>query len=268
MFIRQSIQLFLLALVLTACGSYQPVETYPPTDSDFVAPNELSQQFLQTLKDGGDVSDIVDQYAAYDPSVLTAALRTREEKLAFWVNTYNGFVQHLLTEKPELYDDRGAFFSTPSFTVAGHELSPNELEHGIIRGGENRFGLGFLPAFFQNKYERTFKIKGGDARVHFALNCGAADCPPVEIYEPATYNEQIDARARAYLADHSEIKTVDGEEVLYTSPLFSWFRGDFRQYDGIDDFLVKYGVVPEEKKNIDREYTDYDWTLQTGIWAE
>ena len=259
---------FLLLIILSACGSYQPVETYPPSDNDFVTPNELSQQFLRTLKAGGNAGDIVNQYAALDPSVLAAALDTREKKLAFWVNTYNGMVQYLLVNNPEYYDQRDEFFKTPRFTVAGHELSPNEMEHGIIRGGENRLGLGFIPAMFQNKFERTFKVSGGDARVHFALNCGAADCPPVEIYKPETYNQQIDARAKAYLADHSEIKTEDGEEVLYTSPLFSWFRGDFRQYDGIDDFLVEFDVVPAEKKGIKREYTDYDWTLQTGIWAE
>lgn len=257
----------LLLIFLTACGSYQPVETYPPS-ADFVGPNKLSQEILETLKEGQDATPLIDQLAAYEPAQLVAALQTREEQLAFWVNTYNAMVQYLLTRNPELFDNSSSFFSTPSFTVAGHTMSPNEMEHGIIRGGENRFGLGFIPQFFQNKFERTFKIKGGDSRVHFALNCGAADCPPVEIYKPETYNAQIDNRVRMYVSKHSEIKTEDGEKVLYTSPLFSWFRGDFRDHDGIDDFLVKYGVLTEENKNMKREYTDYDWTLKTGIWAE
>ena len=195
----------LLALLLTACGSYQPAENYPP-DRVTMTPNELSEELLRRERDGGDVEAIVDSIAALEPSQLAAALNSREKKLAFWVNVYNGMVQYLLTEDPSLYDDRGNFFSTQSFTVAGQRLSPNETEHGIIRGGENRFGLGFLPQFFPNKFERTFRIKGGDSRVHFALNCGAADCPPVAIYEPETYNEQINTRVRSYLAEHSEIK--------------------------------------------------------------
>ena len=257
-----------LPVLFFACGSYQASADYPPQNADFVAPNALSENFLRTLKEGGNAEEIVDRYATYDLNVLAAGLQSREEKLAFWVNTYNGMVQYLLTEHPEYYDKRDEFFSTPRFTVAGETLSPNEIEHGIIRGGENRFGLGFIPALFQNKFERTFKVDGGDSRVHFALNCGAADCPPVAIYEPETYNEQINRRVRSYLAKHSEIKTEDGEQVLYTSPLFSWFRGDFRDHDGIDDFLVTYGVLNEDQKDIKREYTDYDWTLKTGIWAD
>ncbi|MEM9261540.1 MAG: DUF547 domain-containing protein, partial [Bacteroidota bacterium] len=147
-------------------------------------------------------------------------------------------------------------------------ISPNQMEHAIIRGGENRFGLGLVPQLFPNKFERTFKIKGGDSRVHFALNCGAADCPPVAIYQPATFDEQVDERARKYLAKHSTIKEKNGKKSIVTTPLFSWFRGDFKDRGGIDDFLVEYGVLTEENKNMNRSYKSYDWTLQTGIWAE
>lgn len=260
--------LSLLVLGVLGCGRYQPTEGFPPEDFTGLTPNALSQEILLTLKNGQDATALVEQLAAYRPQDLAAALATREEQLAFWVNTYNGMVQYLLTRKPELFDDRSAFFSTPSFTVAGHIFSPNEMEHGIIRGGENRFGLGFIPKFFPSKFERTFKVKGGDSRVHFALNCGAADCPPVEVYEPATYHERINERVTKYLAKHSEIKEEEGKQVLYTSPLFSWFRGDFADHGGIDEFLVTYGVLTEENKDIKREYTDYDWTLKTGIWAE
>ena len=260
----RSILLLSLSLLL-ACGSYQPTNDYSPTAT---TPNELSEQLLQGLRAGEDVTNVVDELAALEPGNLAAALDSRTKKEAFWINIYNGMVQYLLTENPSLYDDRSSFFSTPSFTVSGQELSPNTLEHGIIRGGENRLGLGFIPQLFPNKFERTFRIKGGDSRVHFALNCGASDCPPVEIYEPETFDEQIDERVRSYLAEHSELQEQEGDQVLVTSPLFSWFKGDFRDHNGVDDFLVKYGVLEEENKDVKREYKDYDWTLETGIWAE
>ncbi|WP_082921794.1 DUF547 domain-containing protein [Lewinella sp. 4G2] len=263
-----SLLTFALALLFSSCGSYQPTETYPPTDPDFVSPNQLSEELLQGLKDGEDVSALVTDLADLNPKLLAAALDTREKQLSFWVNTYNAMVQHLLTEDPSLFDNRGDFFSTPAFTVAGKTMSPNEMEHGIIRGGENRFGLGFIPQIFSNKFERTFAIDGGDSRVHFALNCGAADCPPVEIYEPETFQDQINERVTKYLAKHSEIKEVDGEKTIYLTPLFSWFRGDFKDRGGIADYLVEYGVLTEEQKDINREFKDYDWTLKTGIWAE
>ncbi|WP_173021589.1 DUF547 domain-containing protein [Lewinella sp. W8] len=264
---RFSFLVLLSFLLFVSCGRYQAAEDFSASDST-PDPNELSEEILRTIRAGQDATAMIDQLAAYEPSQLVAALQTREEKLAFWVNVYNGVVQHLLINDPSLYDDRSSFFSGDLFTVAGHTMSPNDLEHGIIRGGENRLGLGIIPQFFQNKFERTFKIKGGDSRIHFALNCGAADCPPVAVYSPETYHEQINESTRKYLAKHSEIKTEDGKEVLYTSPLFSWFRGDFADRGGIDDFLVEFGVVPAEKEDIKREYTDYDWTLKTGIWAE
>lgn len=257
----------LASLLLIACGRYQPTEDYTPGEME-PTPNQLSQDFLEVLRAGQDAEPYVDQLAAYEPHDLAAALNTREKKLAFWVNVYNGMVQYLLTNEPSLYDNRSSFFKTPRFTVAGHEFSPNDMEHGIIRGSENRFGLGFVPMLFPDKFTRTFKIKGGDSRVHFALNCGASDCPPVEIYAPETYNEQINARVKSYLSEHSEIKTEDGKKILVTSPLFTWFKGDFRDHDGVDDFLVEYDIVAPKDKNIKREYENYDWTLETGIWAD
>lgn len=255
-------------VLLSTCGRYQASEAWPPEDFEGPLPNELSVEILLTLKNEQDATALIDQLAAYDPSELAAALDSRNKQLAFWVNTYNAMVQYLLTRNPELFEDSGSFFSTPSFTVAGVTMSPNEMEHAIIRGGENRLGLGFVPQLFPNKFERTFKIKGGDSRAHFALNCGAADCPPVAIYEPDTFDAQIEERIRKYLTKHSEIKEEDGKRVLVTTPLFSWFRGDFRDHDGIDGFLVTYGILEEKDVNIKRQYKAYDWTLQTGIWAE
>ena len=256
--------LYFAFLLLAACGTYRPSEAFTPE----VNPNEVSQRLLEGLRRGSEVDEWVDRLAAYAPADLAAALDTREKKLTFWINVYNGMVQYLLTENPGLYDDRSDFFTTPRFTVAGKALSPDDIEHGIIRGGENKLGLGFVPQLFTDKFARTFRIEGGDSRIHFALNCGASDCPPVEIYRPETYDAQIDARVRSYLAEHSRIEERDGERVLITSPLFSWFRGDFRDRDGVDDFLVDYGVLEAEDKDIKREYEDYDWTLETGIWAE
>jgi hypothetical protein len=259
---------FIFTLLLSSCGRFQGSENWPSEDFEGPTPNELSEEILNTLRAGQDATALVGQLAAYDPNDLAGALDTRDKKLAFWVNTYNLMVQYLLTHNPELFENTGAFFGTKSFTVAGQFMSPNEMEHAIVRGGENRLGLGFVPQFFPNKFERTFKIKGGDSRVHFALNCGAADCPPVAIYKPETFDQQVDKRIRIYLANHSEIKVEDGKEVIYTTPLFSWFRGDFRDHKGIDGFLVTYGILTEDNKNIKRNYTSYDWTLKTGLYAD
>lgn len=248
-------------LFLNACGRYQPTEQ--PGDAMAI---ELSQELLEVQRAGGSAANLLPRLAELDPRQLAAELDERDEKLAFWINVYNGMAQHFLRGQPELWEDRGDFFSAERFTVAGELLSLEDVEHGIIRGGEAKLGLGFIPKLFQDKFARTFKVKGGEARIHFALNCGAIDCPPVEIYEPATLDERLDHRSRVYLNKHSSL-SEDGE-TLTTSPLLSWFRGDFGSYGGVDDFLVRYDVLTEENKKVKRNYKDYDWTLATDVWAK
>ncbi|MEL6358019.1 MAG: DUF547 domain-containing protein [Bacteroidota bacterium] len=265
--LRKMIRYGLIALALLVILSLIPFGGYAAANT---LPNPsaitLSQDLLTVQKEGQSPETIVQALAILDARELKAELDTREKQLSFWVNIYNGMVQYLLEKEPAFWERRNNFFSTRRFTIAGQFLSLEDVEHGIIRGGEAKLGLGHIPKLFQNKFERTFKIKKGDPRVHFALNCGAIDCPPVEIYDPATVNERFDHRSRVYLKKHTTI-AEDGKS-LTTTPLFSWFRGDFGTYGGISDFLVHFGILTEENKNIKRKYKNYDWTLATNVWAE
>lgn len=250
-----------LLLSFTACGRFKPASTLADPPALY-----LSQQLLVLQKAGKSADSVVAQLAALRPEELQAELNTKDKKLTFWVNIYNGMVQHLLHSQPQLWDNRSNFFSGKRITIAGNLLALENIEHGIIRGGAAKLGLGIIPKFFQNKFERTFKIKGGDARVHFALNCGAIDCPPVEIYDATTVNERFDYRSKAYLEKHSSL-SEDGSSVT-TTPLFSWFRGDFASYGGIDGFLQHYDIIPKTGKKITRNYKNYDWTLATNVYAD
>lgn len=250
-----------LLLFFTGCARYSASdEVNEPSGT------ELSQQLLSEQKAGRSGKAAYESLAELDPKKLVAELNNKNKKLAFWINIYNGMVHYLLTEQPDLWESRNTFFSEKRFTVAGELLSLENVEHGIIRGGEAKLGLGFIPQLFPGKFKRSFKIKGGDPRIHFALNCGAIDCPPVEIYEPATVDARLDYRSKTYLTRVTEVD--DTEEVIRTTPLFSWFRGDFRAYDGIDDFLVHFGIITEEQKSYSKDFKDYDWTLEMDVWAE
>ena len=257
---RALVLLAIIFLGLQACGRYRAAAIAP--DPPAVV---LSQQLLERQRAGQPVEEVVAQLAALSPNELLAELGTREEQLAFWINIYNGTIQYLLNQQPELWERRSNLFGGKRMTIAGELLSPEMIEHGIIRGTEGKLGLGFIPQLFPNKFERTFQIRKGDPRVHFALNCGAIDCPPVEIYDPATIQERLDYRTRRYLEQHSTI-SADGE-LLTTTPLFSWFRGDFATYGGIDDFLVKFDILTASNKGIKRKYKNYDWTLALDVYA-
>lgn len=226
------------------------------TDNAYVA---LSQEFLTCLKQEKDAASIVEEYASWNLQELLDAVTTREEKLAFWVNTYNAYVIYLLREDPSKFEDRGKFFTSKQFKIAGIDFSLDDIEHGIIRDSRVKWGLGYVQKWFVPKHIRKLRNTARDGRVHFALNCGAKSCPPVAIYDDTRVYEQLDESSKRYL---HEVSTVEGKTVT-TTPLFSWFRGDFGGKKGIKEALAKYGVI-EDSKKIDLEFGSYDWILLIG----
>lgn len=259
--------LFILILGLVACQNTDDQDENKLYQKPVEELNSIatSQALLQAIRDGENYAPIQSRLATLQPDSLAAELDTKAEKLAFWINIYNGYIQTILSEHPELYEDRRAFFGEPRVTIAGKELSFEDIEHGIIRGSESKLLMGYAGKIFVGDYEKMFRVDETDARIHFVLNCGAIDCPPVYIYHPATLEEDLDQITRAYLTEHSSYDAQ--KDVVTTTPLFKWFRGDFQAFDGIDDFLIRYGILSPETKDAKQEFKDYDWTLHLGAFG-
>lgn len=232
-----------------------------------IAQNEygkMAQDLLKAIKNEEPYKEIQEKIAKIDQDKLDKALQTDEDKKAFWMNIYNANVQILLTEDPSLFEDRGKFFGEKRVTVAGKELSFDTIEHGIIRGSRSKLTLGLTKKLFVDKFERKFRTKKRDGRIHFALNCGAKSCPYIAVYESDRLNEQLDKGSKKFLQRVSTYKAE--EEKVYTTVLFSWFRGDFG-CKGPIKFLKKYDVVPEDA-DPKIKYDKYDWTLDLGNYIE
>lgn len=228
-------------------------------------PNELvglSQSFLKGLKEDKELSHIVEQYAKLSIEELAEGLETRTAKLAFWINTYNGFVIYLLTEDPNKFDDRGKFFTDKQIEIAGLPLSLDDIEHGIIRNSRVKLGLGYLKKWFVPSHIKKLRISKREPRIHFALNCGAKSCPPVAIFGEETLEQQLSHITTQYLRS---VTAVEGNTVT-TTPLFSWFRGDFNGKKGIRNMLRAYEIV-EISDKFDLRFGTYDWTLSIGNYA-
>ncbi len=254
-------------ILLLCCGGLTTVNSLASqSDNKYV---KLSQDFLKDLKDGGDGKKYVKQLAEIDFDELVDSVKTKNEKLAFWMNIYNALVQYQLTDNPDIYKDRGEFFKKKWHNIAGIEMSYDDIEHGIIRNSRMKLSLGYLKKFCNPKWERKLRNKKIDGRVHFALNCGAKSCPPVAIYDDSRLDTQLDKSARMYLQQVSEVvDTLDkGSPIVKTSPLFSWFRADFGGKRGIRKMLRKFEVITKEEKH-DLQYQPYDWTLMTGNYIE
>lgn len=221
--------------------------------------SETSQALLAAIKDEKETNELTAKLANVSQDALEKELDTDNERLAFWVNVYNANIILILQEHPEYYDDRDTFFKKDQVRVAGELLSFDKIEHGIIRHSTVKLSKGYLRDFFPGEFEKRFRVKDKDPRIHFVLNCGANDCPPVYIYNPTTLDKDFDQIAKAYL---NRMSTYDAnKQVVTTTPLFNWFTGDWGGKGGVKDFLSNYGIIPEDNNKIDLEFKDYDWTL-------
>lgn len=195
---------------------------------------------------------------------LRGALEGDDARLAFWVNVYNATVQSVLDASPEAFDARNAFFSAPLVAVAGERLSLDDVEHGLLRGSRPKWGGGYVRNPVPGAFERAFRVRRRDYRIHFALNCGAAACPPIAAYEADRIDEQLDLATESYLGQAVAYDPRAG--VVRVPRLMLWFHGDFGGTDGIRDVLRAFGHIPRSADPRVR-FQSYDWTLRTGTFA-
>ncbi|MFD0797938.1 DUF547 domain-containing protein [Maribacter chungangensis] len=242
-------------LILISCSHPAEAQTSTAKPLDF---NALSETLLQDIQANKNTKAIQHTLAKTTISELANTLDTDAKRFAFWTNIYNAYILILLKEQPELYDDRGTFFKKEQIKIAGKSVSFATIEHGILRKSQWEYGLGYVRKWFPNKFERKLRVNKRDYRIHFALNCGAKDCPPVAIYEWERLEEQF-TKGTAEFLKNTTVYSEDKKEVAVTS-LFSWFRGDFGGKNGVKKILMEQGLIPYTK-GMDLSYKNYDWTL-------
>ncbi len=193
--------------------------------------------------------------AGVDPDALT-----RAEALAYWLNLYNAEALALAGTAV----DAGAStvlrvpgaFDRPRVTVAGEELSLNDIEHGKVR----RFR---------------------DPRVHGALVCGSVSCPTLR-YEPFSGDRvaaQLDDQMRTFVAGGGAELDRSGE-VLRLSRVFLWYGADFTRPHRMPTILpatrgsvaaaVSRWLPPDDAGWVRQRrprvaYQRYDWGLSCAI---
>jgi len=227
--------------------------------------NNVSQSLLSAVIDNQSTEEYQEIIRKATVEELQNGLNSDIKKVAFWVNVYNAYIQIILRPNPEMYEDKRGFFKLKQIPIAGMQLSFADIEHGIIRGSQNEFFLGYIKKLFPPDYEKKLRVEKRDFRIHFALNCGAKDCPPVAVYTDVNLDYELDFMSRRYLNTYSEVSKE--EEEVKTAQLFAWFRGDFGGSEGIRNILVNYDVIPQDPRY--RLYQKkYDWTLQLDNFVE
>ncbi len=190
---------------------------------------------------------ILDEYLermqATDPRFLQ-----RDEQLAYWINLYNALTVALVLDhypvksirriRPHLF----AFgpWDMDVATVAGQDLTLNDIEHRILR-----------PLF-------------RDPRIHFAVNCASIGCPNLSAaaFTGANVQSQLQALTTRFLAHPRGLEwRGDG---LFLSSIFNWFADDFGGEAGLLAFLARHAPAAARKPLAGyrgRIEYGYDWRL-------
>ena len=159
---------------------------------------------------------------------------------AFWINAYNlsvikGIIDNYPTKSPL---DNVGFFDKITYSLAGKQITLNDIEHKLLRAQFN------------------------DARFHFVLVCGAIGCPPLinKAYFPNILEAQLETQTKialngSFLKVNIKKKSVEGSEIL------KWYTEDITMDGKTEiDFINKYRteIIP---KNFKLTYFTYNWNL-------
>lgn len=247
---RNLIHTYIIAIFLVAAilGSPEPSqastvnhEIWADLLGKYVKPGGVDYSGFKTEEDR------LDQYLKVledsDPEKLYG-----NEQYAYYINAYNAWtIKLILSGYPKVgsIKDFGTILKSPWqkkwVRINGEVITLDDVEHKILR-----------PRF-------------KDPRVHFAINCSAASCPPLrpEPYRGQTLDQQLDDSTRSFVNDENRYR-LDGNN-LFVSRIFKWFSEDFS--DGVLGFYLKYaeGNLKEklaaQRGTLKVKYLHYDWSL-------
>lgn len=230
-------------------------------DSTIIA---LSERLLLSVKKEEETKGLQFTLKELQEVELLEVLTTNREKKTFWINIYNAYIQLIIKQQPELHQRGKAFYTEKVIPIAGNYLSFDDIEHGILRKRKFKYGLGYLPSFFDSDFVKTHQVTEVDFRIHFALNCGAVSCPPIAFYTPDGLEEELEMATISYLSTESIYE--EAENKVMVSKLLLWFLGDFGGRNGILQMLQKYQIIPKEQRPKIR-FKAYDWSLKLAYYS-
>jgi uncharacterized protein DUF547 len=243
-------------------------------------PHELMDQVQSKLVDAqglvdydalkADPSTLV-KYVAYlqkySPKSHPALFPGENDRKAYYVNAYNGFVLYgviqnypginsvndVSTGGIKLAQGQGFFYSQ-RFKMGGEEVNLKSLEDDYVR-------------------------KFGDPRVHAAINCASLGCPllPQHAFHPETLDQELDAAIKTYLGEARNFRIDDASKTIYASHIQDWYADDFKGYVAkktgkADGSVLDYNLMytdGDAKAAIEKAkaggykwvFIEYDWSL-------
>lgn len=264
-FVKGKAAVPLLAALLTAAAALPAVPAEKPAPYDYSAfarvlaayvTPEGQVRYADLKANSKDLNIFVRQLRDVSPASHPERFPSLEAKMAYWINAYNAFTLYAVVEAYPVKSVRDLkfgfgflFFKRAKFVAGGKAYSLDDIEHGILR--------------------RQFS----DPRIHFAVNCASASCPPLqrEPFAPEQLDEQLEEAARQFIGRQENV-WMRGD-VLFLSSIFDWYGEDFEKWltqqgapePTVVDYVTRYLAEPEAER-VRREaprveFYDYDWTL-------
>ena len=179
-----------------------------------------------------------------------------DERIAYWINVYNAYTIQLVIAHHEVASIRNINktlgvlqlkgpWSEPLVHAGGRVMSLDDVHHTMLR--------------------KQFS----EARVHFALACGAIGCPPLrnEAYTGQRLLAQFEDQARRFLQQSPTKNRVEGR-MVFLSPVLTAYQSDFGPTR--EDFgraLAPYfdGEIKArfEKGRVFMTESSFDWSLNS-----
>ena len=162
---------------------------------------------------------------------------TKENKLAYWMNTYNAFTIKLIIDNyptKSIKDIKNAW-DMRFFKLGDKWYNLSDIEHKILR-------------------------KMNDPRIHFGINCASYSCPQLhnKAFTANNVNDELDHLAHQFINDIT--RNIISEDSIQLSKIFQWYSKDFKTEGTLIDYLNKYSDITINS-NAKKSYKKYDWSL-------
>jgi Protein of unknown function, DUF547 len=224
------IYIALLFFISTLIFSQEKYKNYTSFLQKYVS-NDGKVNYSAIKADKNVLDNLVKEFASLKPST------DKNEQLSYWINVYNINTIKLLTDNYPIKSiqnlDSGKPWDVKRISINGTTYSLNQIENDIIRAKYN------------------------DARIHFAVNCGAKSCPPLynSAFEPKDIDNQLNNLSKKFINNpkFQNLNTTKSN----ISKIFEWYVKDFVN---VITFINKYSNL-KLKTDTKIQYQTYDWTL-------
>lgn len=182
-------------------------------------------------------------------SRLNITQYSKTVQFAYWVNVYNALTVELITKHypidsiTNIAGPLGSFgpWDNHAFTIAGKNLSLNDIEHQILRPIWN------------------------DYRIHFAVNCASIGCPNLQPKAFTALNSQtlLDLAAQQFI-NHNKGLQITPQGIVLSS-IFDWYQEDFGANKTKLISVISTYLSLEKKQQLQEHSQQinyhYDWRL-------